>query len=300
MKKLLPLTLLTLLVFTLSISAQTPAQDSNAVLNGKALNLVRPAFPPAARAVRASGTVRVQVTIDENGNVISANAVSGHPLLRAAAENAARQSKFSPTTLSGSPVKVTGIIVYNFIADMNWLKIGYELNNAKNTNALTSQFPGSMIAGNLPAEWTAEKSELIKIDDYLFAREREDTPAPKATEAVGFVRGTRAVKYDIATLPPFVTNLQTKIENHLQADKLRLWYFKVGSVLGSLNNNVAESDLNALKTLVKKAPSEVSDSVTSNIEKILSYNKETKDTASLKLEITKSLIDSIKNSQIAK
>jgi protein TonB len=55
------------------------------------------------------------VTIDESGNVISASAVSGHPLLRAAAVAAARSSKFSPTMLSGQAVKVTGVIVYNFV-----------------------------------------------------------------------------------------------------------------------------------------------------------------------------------------
>lgn len=88
---------------------------SAGVLNGKATNLVRPPYPPAAKAVRASGTVNVQVTVDEDGNVISASAVSGHPLLRQSAESAARSSKFQPTTLSGQRVKVTGIIVYNFI-----------------------------------------------------------------------------------------------------------------------------------------------------------------------------------------
>jgi periplasmic protein TonB len=70
--------------------------------------LVKPPYPPAAKAVRASGAVNVQVTIDENGNVISASAVSGHALLRGAAESAARASKFSPTMLSGQKVKVTG------------------------------------------------------------------------------------------------------------------------------------------------------------------------------------------------
>jgi TonB family protein len=61
-----------------------------------------------------TGQVTVQVLIDENGNVISASAASGHPLLRAAAVNAARASKFSPTKLSGQPVKVNGVIIYNF------------------------------------------------------------------------------------------------------------------------------------------------------------------------------------------
>jgi TonB family protein len=88
---------------------------SGGVLNGKATNLVQPPYPPAAKAVRASGAVNVQVTIDEKGNVVSASAVSGHPLLRASAVAAARESKFSPTLLSGKPVKVTGVVVYNFV-----------------------------------------------------------------------------------------------------------------------------------------------------------------------------------------
>ena len=93
-----------------------PKIVSGGVVNGKARNLVTPQYPSAARAVRAAGQVSVQVTIDESGNVISANASSGHTLLRGAAESAARASKFNPTLLSGQPVKVTGIIIYNFVA----------------------------------------------------------------------------------------------------------------------------------------------------------------------------------------
>ena len=92
------------------------APISGGVLNGKAVNLPKPAYPPIARAARASGTVVVQVLIDENGNVVSAHAVSGHPLLQAAAVGAARSAKFSPTKLSGQPVKVTGVIQYNFVS----------------------------------------------------------------------------------------------------------------------------------------------------------------------------------------
>lgn len=93
-----------------------PKTVSGGVVNSKATSLVKPAYPAAARAVRASGAVNVQVTISETGSVISASAVSGHPLLRGAAEAAARSSRFSPTLLSGQPVKVTGVIVYNFVA----------------------------------------------------------------------------------------------------------------------------------------------------------------------------------------
>jgi protein TonB len=92
-----------------------PKTVSGGVLNGKAISLPKPAYPPAAKAVRAGGSVSVQVLIDENGNVVSANAVSGHPLLQAAAASAARSAKFSPTLLSGQPVKVSGVITYNFV-----------------------------------------------------------------------------------------------------------------------------------------------------------------------------------------
>jgi len=92
------------------------APISGGVLNGKAISLPKPAYPPIARAAHASGTVVVQVLIDENGNVVSAHAVSGHPLLQGAAVGAARQARFSPTKLSGQPVKVTGVIQYNFVA----------------------------------------------------------------------------------------------------------------------------------------------------------------------------------------
>jgi protein TonB len=94
---------------------KVPKQISGGVLNGKATSLPKPPYPPAARAVRASGAVTVQVLIDESGSVVSATAVSGHPLLRAAAVQAARSARFSPTQLSGQPVIVSGVITFNFV-----------------------------------------------------------------------------------------------------------------------------------------------------------------------------------------
>ena len=88
---------------------------SGGVLNGKAISKPQPPYPPIARAARASGTVTVQIVVDESGRVISATAVNGHPLLQQAAVSAARQARFSPTLLSGQPVKVSGVITYNFV-----------------------------------------------------------------------------------------------------------------------------------------------------------------------------------------
>jgi protein TonB len=88
---------------------------SGGVLNGKAVSKPPPAYPPIAKAARAQGTVTVQILVDESGRVVSASAVSGHPLLQQAAVAAARQARFSPTLLSGQPVKVSGVITYNFV-----------------------------------------------------------------------------------------------------------------------------------------------------------------------------------------
>lgn len=86
------------------------------VLNGKALSLARPSYPKAARKNHDEGLVRVRIVIDEFGKVISAEAIEGPESLREAAIDAAYQSRFSPTRLMGQPVKVSGVIIYNFIA----------------------------------------------------------------------------------------------------------------------------------------------------------------------------------------
>ena len=84
------------------------------VVNGKALVLAKPAYPAEARSKRASGAVAVKVIIDEAGKVIFACGINGSKLLHLASENAAYRSKFSPT-FSGMPVKVSGVITYNFV-----------------------------------------------------------------------------------------------------------------------------------------------------------------------------------------
>jgi protein TonB len=99
---------------TIVKETKQPTMVSKGVINGQAKSLPKPAYSAAAKLVRAAGEVNVQVTIDESGNVISAKAVSGHNLLRADAEKAARSAKFTPTYLSNQPVKVTGIIIYKF------------------------------------------------------------------------------------------------------------------------------------------------------------------------------------------
>lgn len=97
------------------VDKKPPPIMSGGVMTGKATSLPKPAYSAAAKSVNAQGTVTVQILISETGSVISAKAISGHVMLRPAAEAAARLAKFSPTKLSDVPVKVTGVISYNFV-----------------------------------------------------------------------------------------------------------------------------------------------------------------------------------------
>ena len=87
---------------------------SGGVLNGRALSLPLPVYPEAAKRSRSGGIVEIGVVVDETGKVISAKALSGPIMLRDAALQAALKAKFSPTLLSGQPVKVSGLIDYKF------------------------------------------------------------------------------------------------------------------------------------------------------------------------------------------
>ncbi len=98
-----------------SPSAPTNRPVNAGILNGRAVNLPKPAYPPIAKKMRATGQVAVQVLVDESGNVTSARAMSGNHLLRASAEAAARQSRFNPVRIGDQAVKATGVVIYNFI-----------------------------------------------------------------------------------------------------------------------------------------------------------------------------------------
>jgi protein TonB len=87
------------------------------VLNEKAVSKPQPAYPAAARAAGVTGRVVVHIEIGEDGDVVTAKAIDGPSLLRDAAEEAAHQAHFSPTRLSGEPVRVSGVVTYDF-----WLR----------------------------------------------------------------------------------------------------------------------------------------------------------------------------------
>jgi protein TonB len=92
----------------------SPVRVSKGVSGGEVLSRTQAVYPTIARQVNAAGEVVVAVSIYEEGRVISAKAVKGHPLLRGAAEEAAKKWIFKPTLLDGKPVKQTGNLTFIF------------------------------------------------------------------------------------------------------------------------------------------------------------------------------------------
>src|SRR5262249_47890266 len=97
-------------------TAATPEtrKVSEGVVRGNAIVKAAPLYPASAKKMQAAGSVQVQVTISEDGHVIEATTVNGHPLLRGAAVDAARKWVFKPTMLNGIPVKVQSTLTFVF------------------------------------------------------------------------------------------------------------------------------------------------------------------------------------------
>lgn len=199
------------------------------VINGKAIELVKPEFPAMALAVNVYGPVLVKVSVDEGGQVTLANVLKGHPLLRYAAKNAALKSTFEPMTLSGEPVRVEGIISYYFLPKQwNWLEIGFALNFGSlyySTTNLEFEFPSGF------------------------------------NEEAGFLRQSRisSENWD-RTRETSVAMIRSK----LSIDEKAAWLFEVGLIIGKAKSICCRvedtmGDLtNDLKSLGESAPTNTS------------------------------------------
>jgi len=100
---------------TLTPPKPTLQRVSSVVLSSKALSLPQPPYPIMAKQIGLHGAVSIQILVDEQGRVLSAQVVSGHPILSGPAREAALRARFTPTILNGQPVKIQGVITYNFV-----------------------------------------------------------------------------------------------------------------------------------------------------------------------------------------
>jgi TonB family protein len=82
---------------------------------GKLISSPAPVYPAEAKAGRVTGSVVMKVTVDETGRVLGVNTLCGHPLLAKGAEESVRKARYTPTSVAGKSVRVTGIAIYNFV-----------------------------------------------------------------------------------------------------------------------------------------------------------------------------------------
>jgi len=96
------------------VKPPTTLRVASTILNGKAVTLPQPPYPIIAKQAHVQGPVSIQILVSEEGKVLSAQAVSGNAMLISAAKEAALRARFTPTILNGQPVKIQGVITYNF------------------------------------------------------------------------------------------------------------------------------------------------------------------------------------------
>lgn len=94
-------------------AANTGPLDVGSLL-GYATRQAPPVYPQAAKTARTTGVVKVELTIDEKGDVAMVQKTSGPMMLQEAAKDAVRKWKFRPFVRGGQPVKAIGFINFNF------------------------------------------------------------------------------------------------------------------------------------------------------------------------------------------
>lgn len=318
-----------LIICSTNASAQTPQVLTGGILNGKADVLVKPQYPAAARAVNASGAVKVEILIDEKGNVVSAKAISGHPLLRAASEKAALESKFPPTFLDGKAVKVSGTILYNFVGQTRpktFTEIGFALGVLEKAEIAPGNISIFEISDNLPAEWKEEKTKLFdfykKTEPVPVESEKQTTLKTESAEekSKNFqtqssdrapVISSMAFKAEPATStapvepeqyspdrPKISAELIAMMEKRLENEPNQLWKFKAGATFGkisaqSTDANKMKAEASNLSKLIATAPNDISAVKIENMGKLLVMIQSDNITEERKTEI-RSLVNLLK------
>jgi hypothetical protein len=184
-----------------SAKPKVPRQINGGTVNSKAIELPKPVYPAEAKTANISGEVKVEVVIDQEGNVRTANAISGPLELRTVSENAALNAKFSPTKLSGQPIEVKGIIVYNFIPvplPPEWFHAGVTIAMMQREGFRNEQAETlfKQLFSLLPGDYLEEKAKLVSLPKEAEERSKALTDVTnslskklKANDAWGFELG---------------------------------------------------------------------------------------------------------------
>lgn len=218
--------------------------DVKGTLKSPAVYIAKPIYPLEAQQIGADGAVRVRITVDEEGNVLSAQAIEGNSLLKTVCEEAARRTKFRiARDANGNAIKNEGVLTYNFtIQKAGWTRIGYGLSFFGKLPF--SYFSIPTTAKAFAPEWTSELQMLAKLEKI---GRTEEPPKPlvfvsqssaitkTTTRAPNGTAEKTATMNGVLNMPPtgeeqtaLAQNLILALQNRLETDELSLWQFNLG------------------------------------------------------------------------
>lgn len=239
----------------------------------EALYLPKPFYPGEAKKDVAEGKIYVQVTIDEQGNVIKARSTDGHSALRSISEETALRSKFRAPTVDGQPIRTEGWLVYNFeIESSNWIKLGYDL-AFLHTPWVNQKLALAGIKKNFKPDWTAENDLLAQLEKLVEQMppitKFEDQPV-LTTQRIDGSNGTISQSQTmVRRLPVYpqpnpeqiavTQNLLASLQSRLADDEIALWQFNLAfAILQDVHPRLTPNEPNrspdALKQLLQTAP----------------------------------------------
>ncbi len=243
----------------------------------KAIILVKPSYPEAAKEIGAEGKVRVEIEIEELGNVVSAKAVSGQPSLYEAAQNAALKSKFNTPNVNGQKTRVTGYLNYNFVIETpNWFIVAYCLPAA-------IFLPPPVIKKAFQADWTEENALIDRLTEIKRLEPKIDKPTlvTESVETSGSKTVFRKSIQGRLSVPPInyeaITisqNLITLLQKRLANDELNLWKFNLGlnilGAMGAFRDPVERQNASIfIKKAIETAPPNASPEVLAELKRLL-------------------------------
>lgn len=208
------------------------------VINGKALLLTKPKYPPIASARKINGDVHVSVVIDPRGCVDEAKVLSGNMFLRPRSLEAAKSSVFTPTKLGGTPVWVYGLIIYRYRSgSMNWLELGFRSSELEE------------LIEYLPSDFDSIRRDLRKLRS-TYGEEREIKMA----------------------------SIRDNIKSELHAEPKSIWLFDAGSLLSELGKtgwkeSNRELIFEQIQNLTEAKPSSISPDLTRFLNDLLELNE---------------------------
>jgi len=212
-------------------------------INTKPVYLAKPEYPVDAMQAGIEGSVRVRFTLDEAGQVINVETLEGNQMLKKAAEDAARRSKFRiPRDPNGQAVKDSGTLAYAFeIKKAGWSRIAFELTALDRAPVSAFTIPPARKA--FDPSWTDEFRILEELDEIRRAEPAATWPPARPKIIAGPVQTVQGrtiarIASGMAVIPmqpalnpnqaALAQSLIRALQARLDNDKLNSWQFSLG------------------------------------------------------------------------